>query len=83
MKHGALEFNVLLHERHALGFADLFDQTGGVLGNALDIFHEPGVGRLCDILVAVDFGLFVAPFGERGGVSPHGDFGGDVDELEV
>lgn len=83
VEHCPLKFNVLLHKRHALCLADLFDQTRGVFGNALNVLDEPRVGGLLRVLVSVNLRLLVSPFWEWGIVSPHGNLGRDVNQLEV
>lgn len=49
-----------------------------------DILSIPECGRVGQVLVTIDFLLFEAPVWEDGcGSSPHGDFGGHMNELEV
>lgn len=82
-EHGALKLKVLLQEWHGLDLALIFLETRRVFRQTRDLLNIPDVGRLGDVLVAVDFGLLVAPVWKRRSVSPHGDLGREVDELEV
>ncbi|KFY27218.1 hypothetical protein V493_03638, partial [Pseudogymnoascus sp. VKM F-4281 (FW-2241)] len=83
VEHGALDLEPLLEEGHRLDLAGLALETRAVGGDGGDLVDVPDVGGLGDVLVAVDFLLLVGPVGEGGGVGPHGDFAGVVDQLEL
>lgn len=83
VEHGSLEFKVLFQKGQVSGFLRFADATRAVGGERGDVVDVPHVARLLQVFVAVDFGLLEGPFGERGGVRPHGDFGRVVDELEL
>lgn len=83
VEHGALQLKVLLQERYVLDLLDLLDETGAVGGNTGNLLDKPDVAGLLDVLVAVDLGLLESPVWQRSGVSPHGDLGRVVNELEV
>lgn len=83
VEHGALDLEPLLEEGHCLYLARLALEARAIGWDGRDLVDVPDVGGLGDVLVAVDFLLLVGPLGEGGGVGPHGDFGGVVDELEL
>lgn len=82
VEHGALKLKVFLEEWHGLDFLGLLLVAGVGFGEGGDLLDEPEVGGLRDVLVAVDFLLFVAPVWERLRVRPHCDLGGVMDQLE-
>lgn len=83
VEHGALQLKVFLQERDVLDLARLFLCALRVLGQSGNVLGVPDVAGLQGVLVAVNFGLLVSPVRQRGRVSPHGDLGRNVDELEV
>lgn len=83
IEHGALKLNVLPQKRQGLGFAHLLLVALAVRRKGWDIVNIPDVAGLLDVLVAVNFGLFVGPVRERAGMGPHCDFGGHMDQLKV
>lgn len=52
-------------------------------GQRWDVIDIPDVAGLLKVLIAVNFSLLVGPVGERRSMSPHGDLGGHVNQLEV
>jgi hypothetical protein len=83
VEHGTLKLKVLLEERHRLDLARLFLGTFRVLGKSGNVLGVPDVASLEGVLVSVDLSLLVSPFRQGGGVSPHGDLCGNVDEFEL
>jgi hypothetical protein len=83
VEHSALDLEPLLQKRHRLHLSLLALEPRAVLWDGGYLVDEPDVGGLRDVLVAVDLLLLVCPVWERGGVGPHGDFGGVVDEFEL
>ena len=62
-EHGSLQLKPLLEEGQGLDFTFFLDQSWAVLGNRRDFVDEPDVRALAEILVTVDFLLFVAQSG--------------------
>lgn len=83
VKHGSLKLKPLAQERQSLDFA-LRLLSSGILGSQRrNIFNQPDIRAGGDLLIAVDFLLVGTPFRQRLGVSPHGNFAGEVNEFEV
>jgi hypothetical protein len=83
VEHGALKLKVFLEERHMLDLARLLLCTLRIFRKGWNVLGVPDVACLEGVLVSVDLGLLVSPFRQRSGVSPHGDLGRNVYELEV
>lgn len=83
VEHGPLQLKPLAKERQCLHLSLLLLAAGVILRKRGNVLGNPHIGADCDLLVAIDFLLFVAPIGKRTGVCPHGNFAGEVDKLEM
>lgn len=82
-EHGPLKLKPLPQERQGLHLALRLLPPLVICRQGWDVLDQPDIRTWCDLLVAVDLLLLVAPLRERCRVSPHGDFAGVMDELEV
>lgn len=82
VEHGPLQLKVFFQKRHRFDLFGFALVPGVGFGEGGDLLDEPEVRGLGDVLVAVDFLLFVAPVWERLGVRPHCDLGRIVEEFE-
>lgn len=82
-EHGALQLEVFFQEWYALDLLHLLLETRATRWQACDLLNIPDVTGLRNVFVAVDLSLLVCPVWEWRSVSPHGDFRGNMDKLEV
>lgn len=83
VEHGPLQLEPLAEERQCLHLSLFLFAAGVILRKRGNVLGNPHIRADCDLLVAIDFLLFVAPFRKRSGVCPHGNFAGEVDKLEM
>lgn len=83
IKHSSLQLKPLLKEWNVLDFAFLSLQTRRSCWDRWNVVHVPDVGGLSEVLVAIDFLLLVCPVWKWCCMSPHGNFAGVVNQLEL
>lgn len=83
VEHGALKLKVFLEEGHVLDLARLLLCALRILGQSRNVLGVPDIAGLKGVLIAIDLSLLVGPVRQGSGVSPHGNLGGNVNELEV
>lgn len=83
VEHCTLQLKPLLEEGHCLDLLLGLLATGISSIQRRNVLNQPNVGAWSNLLVSIDFLLFVAPLRQRLGVSPHSNLARVVNELEV
>lgn len=83
VEHGSLQLKPLLQEGQVLNLALRLLAASVIGSKGRNILYNPDVGARGNLLVSVDFLLFVSPLRQGLGVSPHGNLAGVVNKLEV